>query len=229
MKRTGFGKLIRLFLFSIFPFLFYPEVDIQRFTGWYPFNPTLGQKIQTNVEGVMADAAYMAHFQISAANAVAGSATGVHAAIALASEAKTVSTGFTNPGCPKNITIKGNAAGIIGDVKVYGTNYADEVIDETLALNGATEVLGAKAFKTVTKVDLPAETHAGTDTVSIGFGEKLGLPYLLFHNTVIKSYHDNTLEGTAATVTVSATAIDGNTVDLNTALSGKVVDIYLIV
>jgi hypothetical protein len=66
-------------------------------------------------------------------------------------------------------------------------------------------------------------------TVTIGFGDKLGLPFKLAHNTVLFAFLDNTKEGTAPTVAVSATDFEGNTIDLNSALAGKVVDAYLVV
>lgn len=203
--------------------------------SWYPFNPHLGQVMQTGVAGVTVDRAFLAHFQASAANAVAADTDGVHAAVACSGTEKTeITTGFTQPGCPKNITA--TAGGTAGDikavkVKVTGTNYLDEVITEELdafTVDTAGTVTGDKAFKTVAKVEIPAMDGSGA-TVSIGFGEKLGLPFKLAHNTVLVAYHDNTLEATAPTVTVSATKIEDNTVDFNTALDGKVVDAYLIV
>lgn len=106
-----------------------------------------------------------------------GTATATHAAIALTSSTQTVSTGFTQPDFPRCLSIKGNASGNAGNVVIHGTNYNDEVISDTIALNGSTEVLGVKAFKTITSVDLPAETHAGTDTVSIGRSDRIGLYY----------------------------------------------------
>lgn len=193
------------------------------------FNPFFGQKIKTHVKGLAASMSFLSHIVIAAADAVGASNTTVHAAISLAAEAQEITTGITNPAVPRSIIVKGNAAGIAGDVVIHGTNYAGETISETIALNGATAVEGNKAFKTVTKIDLPAETHAGTDTVSIGRGEKLGLPYKLSKNTVIATYKDNVLEGTPPTVTVSETAIESNTIDLNSALNSKAVDIYLIV
>jgi hypothetical protein len=189
----------------------------------------MGQKIQTDAPGVSVDRAFLAHFQVSAAAAVAASNTGVHAAIALTDATQEVTTAITNPAVPRSIIVKGNAAGIAGNVTIHGTNFAGEVISEAVALNGATAVEGAKAFKTVTKIDLPVETHAGTDTVSVGWGEKLGLPYKLAHNTILATYLDNTIEGTAPTLTLSATVLEANTIDLNSALSGKIVDVYLIV
>lgn len=203
--------------------------------GFYPFNPLLGQLMQTGVEGVSVDRGFLAHFQVSAANAVAADADGVHAAIACSADTTvTVETGFTAPAVPRSITATaGGTAGSIKavKVKVYGTNYLDEAISEELdafTVDTAGVVESDKAFKTVTKVEIPAMDGAGV-TVTIGFGDKLGLPFKLAHNTVLFAFLDNTKEGTAPTVTTSATDFEGNTLDLNSALAGKVVDAYLIV
>lgn len=150
------------------------------------------------------------------------------AATALTTSAQVITTNITDPATPRNLKIVGNAAGIAGNVVIKGTNYNGEAITETLALNGTTVVEGAKAFKTETEIDLPIQTAVG-NTVSVGIGEKLGLPYKLSHNTVLVAYLDNAKEGTAPTVTTSATALENNTIDLNSALSSKVVDIYLMV
>jgi len=203
--------------------------------GFYPFNPLLGQLMQTGVEGVSVDRGFLAHFQVSAANAVAADADGVHAAIACSADTTvTVETGFAAPAVPRSITATaGGTAGSIKavKVKVYGTNYLDEAISEELdafTVDTAGVVESDKAFKTVTKVEIPAMDGAGV-TVTIGFGDKLGLPFKLAHNTVLFAFLDNTKEGTAPTVTTSATDFEGNTLDLNSALAGKVVDAYLIV
>jgi hypothetical protein len=151
----------------------------------------------------------------------APSATATKAALALtASPQAGVTAGITQPDVPRNMTIKGNASGNAGNVTIHGTNENDAVITETIALNGATEVVGNKAFKTVTSIDYPAETHAGTDTVSIGRGSKLGLGRTLRLNTVQDAYLNNVREAVAPTVATSATAVESNTVLLNSALPG---------
>ena len=200
----------------------------------YPFNPRMGQKLQTDTPKVACDASFIAHYQVSAANATVANPTGIHAEVVSTAVQQVVTTEITNPSTPRNITA--TAGGTITDIKaiqviVEGTNYAGEAITETLpafTLDTAGSVTGSKAFKTITKVTIPAHDGLGA-TTAIGFGEKLGLPYKLAHNTVLKTYLDNTLETIAPTVTTSATDVDGNTIDLNTALSGKVIDAYLIV
>lgn len=83
----------------------------------------------------------------------------------------------------------------------------------------------------VTTAPTSANTTAGVDfdKVSVGFNDILGLPYKLAHNTVITAALNNVREATAPTVTVSAAALEVNTVRLNSALAGQAVDIYLIV
>ena len=67
------------------------------------------------------------------------------------------------------------------------------------------------------------------DKVSVGFSDILGLPYMLSHNTVLYAFLDNAKEATAPTVTLDADDIEGNTIDLNSALDGHVIDVYLLV
>ncbi len=90
---------------------------------------------------------------------VAVSATYVHAAANLGASAQDVTTGITNPDVPRTVTVKGNLAGVTGDVVVTGTNVVDETITDTIALNGTGEVEGVKAFKTVGIIHLPAQVH----------------------------------------------------------------------
>lgn len=160
----------------------------------------------------------------------APSATATKAALALtASPQVGVTAGITQPDVPRNLTVKGNASGNAGNVVLNGTSQDGTVISETIALNGATEVVGNKAFATLTSVNYPAETHAGTDTVSIGRGSKLGLGFKLARNTLLMTFLNNVKEGTAPTVANSATAIESNTALLNSAIPGaQNVDIYFI-
>lgn len=192
-----------------------------------PYNHKLRQTLITDANGVACDRGFIAHFK--ARDPVAAAVDSVLVATALTAESQTITEGITNPDYPRAIQIKGNAAGITGDVVISGTNYDDKSITETIALNGDTIVHGNKAFKTITSIELPVEVHVGTDTVSVGVNDKLGLPYKLTHNTILLAFLDNTQEETAPTVAVSSTNIEDNIVDLNSALDGTVVDLYLIV
>lgn len=194
----------------------------------YPYNFKRGQRIQTNVDGVACDRGFLAHFQVTADAAVAASNTGVRAAITLTGAVQVITAGITSPAVCRALQIKGNQAGVADNVVIEGTNYAGETIIETIAANGSTVVEGNKAFKTVTKITVPVLVGAG-DTISVGWNDKLGLPYKLAHNTVVAAIRNNVREVTAPTVTVSATAMESNTCKLASALAGTIVDVYLIV
>src|SRR6185369_2893404 len=129
---------------------------------------------------------------------------GIHAAITLTSSTQTITTGITNPDVPRFLSITGNASGNAGDVVITGTNFADAVITNTIALNGASLVAGTKAFKTVTSIAVPAETHAGTDSLIVGFGAKVGFPIAIPNASMVTA---KTFDGTvdAGTVTAAAT------------------------
>jgi hypothetical protein len=95
----------------------------------------------------------------------AASATGIHAAVTLGAAAQDVASGITDPDVPRTVTVKGNVSGITGDVVITGPNIDDEVISDTIALNGTNEVEGVKAFKAVTRINFPAQTHTPTAQV----------------------------------------------------------------
>lgn len=165
--------------------------------------------------------------------ATVASTTGIHAAVTDTEEEVEITTGITNPSVPRNITA--TAGGTAGDIKaiqviIEGTNINDEVITETLpafTVDTAGTVVGNKAFKTVTSITIPAHDGTGA-TTAIGFGEKLGLPDKLTNNTISQSFLDGVVESTPATVTISAIAIESNTVDLASTLNSSLVEIYYV-
>ena len=173
-------------------------------------------------------------FAVSAADAVVAAIAAIIAAFATSAEETVVTTGFTDPAVPRNITATagGTAADVAAvQVIIVGTDYVGEVITETLpafTLNTAGSVAGAKAFATITSVTVPAMDGVGA-TVSIGFGDILGLPSLLTENTVIAAYLDGVIESTAPTVAMDAANISGNTIDLNSALDGTLVNVLLFI
>ena len=199
----------------------------------YPYNHQFGQTIQNDANGYN-DRAFLAHILWSAEEAAAAAAAGVHAAITGSATAETVvDDEITNPPCPRNLTVTpgGTTADVAaGDVVIAGTNEADETISETFTFlaNATDAVVGAKAFKTVTSITIHQQDGAAA-TFAIGYGDKLGLGYLLAHNTVLAAFLNNVKESTAPTVAVSETVLESNTIDLNSALDGHAVDAYLMV
>ena len=203
------------------------------FGQFYPFNPFPNHRIQTNVSSVNIDQDFIAQFSVTAANAVAASTTGVHAAVTDTGGAQTITTAITSPAVPRNVTA--TAGGTATDIKaiqviVTGKDYANATIIDTLTAfteNTAATIQGTKAFKTVTSIYIPAHDGTGA-TTSIGWGNKLGLPVKLAHNTVLFAFLNNTKEGTAPTVAVNSSVLSKNTVTLNSALNGSKVDVYFI-
>lgn len=311
-----------------------------------PYKHNYGQTVTTDAEGVSVLREQLAHIHIPAALAVATDEDGVLIAN-LDAEAQTITEGITSPAYPRALSVNANVAGVVGNVKITGTNFAGEEITETIALNETTLKDGNFAFKTVTKIELPAQIHtpvqqvetataAGTvtqagnaavtvtsklfaeavavdvpveaaddaaaialairtalaadtdisehfdvsgaaaaviltakvpaanddtlniaiangvgegasegvtpaatsanttagvpyDIVYIGWNDKLGLPYLLPHNTVLAAYLNNVKETNAPTVATDIDELEKNTIDLHSALAGTAVDIYLIV
>lgn len=186
----------------------------------------------TDVYGVNVDHAKIGHIFISEAEAIAADTDGIHVAIAGTDKAQTITTDIKNPPYPRNITLDiGGTAGDVkaGDIVVYGTNICNEAISETFTLTDDTDTdqVGDLAFKTVNKIVIPAQDGTGA-TFTFGFGDLLGLPFKLDKNTVILTMHDKTVESNAPTVAVDADEIEKNTIDLNTALNGKEVDVFLI-
>lgn len=170
----------------------------------------------------------MSAVKYSVAPAV-GSATATKAAFALTDATQEgIIAGITNPDVPRVVSVKGNASGITGNVVVHGTNINDEVISDTIALNGSTEVAGAKAFKTVTSIDYPAETHVGTDTVSIGRGVKIGFPTPIPNaNLVLATSFDGSVD--SSTITASSTT-EGSLAAIAGTMNGvKLVELFFLV
>lgn len=187
---------------------------------------TAGQSL-ASFGGVAIKARDVATVEWTAVQAATASTTAVHAAVTDTGAPVTVTTAITAPPCARNITA--TAGGTNTDIKaiavvVTGTNIAGEAITETLpvfTVDTAGTVTGSKAFLTVTSITIPAHDGTGA-TTAIGFGDKLGLPAKFSRNPVRRTFLANVLEGTDATVAVSATAYESNTVDPNSALNGTI-------
>jgi len=138
----------------------------------YPYNHKMGQRIQTDAEGVAVDRAFLAHYHVDAADAPAADADGV-AVIILGEEADEITTGITNPAVPRNLTVVANVSGVTGTVTITGTDFAGNEIEEEFTLNGQTADTGELAFKTITKIEVPVQSNTPakqTETIKITNG-----------------------------------------------------------
>jgi hypothetical protein len=155
------------------------------------------------------------------------SATYVHAAVTLSAVTQSVTTNITSPDVPRTVTVKGNASGNAGNVVINGTNISGEVISDTIALSGTSEVEGIKAFATVTQIDLPVQTHAGTDTVSVGIAKKFGLPHIVYNAACLLLALFNAAADTGGTLAVDEDEIEKNLYSCaGTPNGAKLLDLY---
>lgn len=145
----------------------------------------------------------------------AAAAAGVLSAHAL--DGSLVSAFAGQPDVPRNLQIVASGTAT-GNVVITGTNIRGVVITETIALNGATPVLGLKAFATVTSIQLPT---VGATTINVGTGVKLGLDRMIPSDLVLATSVNGAYETTRPTVAHSTSAIESNTIQTNTAPNGS--------
>lgn len=124
------------------------------------------------------------------------------------------------PDVARNITVSATAVGTAdtpGTITVVGTNYAGEAISEVITPIAGSIVAGTKAFKTVVSVTgagwVVDETEETADTITVGVGTVLGLPYKLAVSTEVLLG----VLGTAiiAPTVVAAGTLEGSTVDIS--------------
>ncbi|NLI22279.1 MAG: hypothetical protein GX418_12145 [Clostridiales bacterium] len=206
-----------------------------------PYKHRFGQRIKNDAEGSNLRA-FLAHLHFTAAEAVAAdtdgivdgaagtSGEGAEALVIVPADAAFIA----QPPCARNltVTVAATTAGDVaaGNIVIAGMNEKGEEISENFAVTADTPatITGTKAFKEITSITVPVQ-DGDSVTVDVGWGTKLGIGYKLAHNTVLAAYRNNAKEGTAPTVAVSADALESNTMALNSALNGSVVDAYLIV
>jgi len=151
----------------------------------YPLNPNLRFVRGTNGGKIrMATVAWYEY-----APAAAGAATVLAATVMAETTPTVIISGFTTPDVPRVLSVKGNVAGVAGTVTITGFDANGTPISEELVLNGATVVVGTKAFARVRTVVLPPRVAAG-NTVSVGTGGKLGLWHALAADVRLQTKFD---------------------------------------
>lgn len=137
------------------------------------------------------------------------------------------------PSGARNITIGHTATSTVdtlGTIEVVGTDLNGDAMTETITPLNGTTASGLKCFATVTSITGSGWTvNSGADLVVIGYGDLIGLPDKLPHNSVLFAVFNGVRESTAPTVTFSSTVLGLNTVDLNSALNGSTVTVTYVV
>jgi hypothetical protein len=109
-------------------------------------------------------------YQVDFLTPIAAVAAGILSATSIATAVDTNTFVSDTADAPfgRNITVVASGAAT-SNVTVYGKDYLGQPMTESFTLNGATPVVGRKAFIT-------AGVTAAT-TINVGFGSALGLPY----------------------------------------------------
>lgn len=149
-----------------------------------------------------------------------------------ASVTTNISTFLAQPDVPRNITI--TTGGTTTDCKaatvtVTGTNIFGATITEGLSVTAdqAGTSTGAKAFRSISQVSVPAQDGAGC-TYSIGVGNALGLKRCMEKaGHLLMSTFNGVYESTRATCVADNDEVEKNTCTINGTLDGaKDVEIF---
>ena len=133
-----------------------------------------------------------------------GAAGDISSAITGAFAAQTVTTGITNPDVPRVLAVTpGGTAADIGNgiITITGTNVEGATITDTFQLvdGDTTQIVGTKAFRTVTSIAIPA-TEGNAATFTIDTTNRLGLNHRLFpNNSTVKVVSQTTVGGASTT------------------------------
>ena len=175
----------------------------------------------------------MVEYQLMGAPAAAGTADILSAHAGNTSTAAASATTFVaQPDVPRNLVITpGGSTGDVAacNVTVTGTNIRGKVISEVFAFaeNASTATTGAKAFKTVTRIDADLTAGETNKTLKMGTGNLLALNEKLgTYDQVCDTYVNGVIESTAAAVTKNSTVLSLNTVDTASVPGGYVTLVY---
>lgn len=197
--------------------------------GFYPMKFSWEWKAQTEVPGTTAQVHTILEFALG--SPVVDDVDRIVTSTDMKVGAYTLAA---QPDVPRNITVtqtKVDAEDTNGTIVIVGTDIAGNAITETLTPNAGVTVAGAKAFKTVTSVTgVGWVIGGGNDTITVGVGSLIGLPYLLpADSLVIAGTLAGTREATLPTITKSTTVLSQNTVDFTSAWAGTAGIVYVMV
>lgn len=176
-----------------------------------PFNPKIG-RIKTDAANFAVDRSFLAHYHIEDLAAASTIDILPFTKLGAAVQNGVLPVG-TVPDAPRNVQVDANNSGVKKAIKIYGTNFAGEAIDETITTNETTAVAGTKAFASITKIDLPIQHNAGAkhkSTVAVSAVIGAGTAVLEFTSAATgDAYSINCVlaEGDVASTTTAATKI----------------------
>lgn len=141
----------------------------------------------------------------------------------------------------RNVTAAASHATSVVAMSITITGY-DKYLQkmvETLAIaaTGTSQTAaGKKAFKYISSIAITSAGNATTNTLNMGWGDAIGLPYRLADkSSLMQTWFNDVLEATVPTIvladatTPSATTGDvRGTIDLASASNGSAVEVYIV-
>jgi hypothetical protein len=112
--------------------------------------------------------------------------------------------------------------------------YKAKMVEQVTIASGDSAAAGKKAFKYISSIAIYSAGNVTTDTVKVGTGDVLGLPYVLtgtgdFIQASLAGVHESTRATVVKADATTATATTGDvrgTIDLNSSLAGTAVVAY---
>lgn len=165
----------------------------------------------------------IANITAASSNAVLTNSAGPTSGAALV-----LSSGFTSPLTPRNLSVIPTATTAdVGSctVTISGTDILNDAISEDFAFsaNASTATVGSKAFKTVTSIAFAASCEDSPYGArwSVGVGEKIGVKRCMDKaGHILFSTIDGAKEATAPTMAANASVVSLNTADFNGTMDG---------
>lgn len=141
---------------------------------------------------------------------------------------------------PRNVTaaVSHGSSVVAMTILVSGFDVNKNALSEllTIAATGTSQTAaGLKAFKYIKSFAIVSAGNATTNTLNVGFGDVLGLPYILAEKSdLLQTWFNQVVEATVPTVVVAdATAVTTTTgdirgtIDLNSASNGSAVRVWM--
>lgn len=142
---------------------------------------------------------------------------------------------------PRNITVAVTHATSVVAMTIVVSGYDEYGVpmSESLSITAtgtSKSAAGLKAFKYVYSIALTSAGDSTTNTLNLGWGDVLGLPYKLpalsdfftngtYFNEVLEATAPTVVKGDATTATTTTGDVRG-TVDLNSAMNGSAVSVW---
>ena len=189
------------------------------------YNHKFGQQIMTDAEGVDIDRAFLAHYHIAALDAPVSVNVPVTTDDNTTAEVAAKIAAALNDNADVSAVYTASADGEF----VYLEAKVEAAQDDTLALT-VTDDDGSNVAVGETDPDGGAP-GVPYDQISVGWGDKFGIPYKLYADelVILKLFNKAVETPTEGAITADATNLENNVYEPNGAAGAKDIDLFIIV